>query len=62
MTVRLVVVGGGRMGEALVCGVLAARWARPNQVAVVEPVEERRRALAAAHPGLRVGTDVPRRA
>jgi len=60
VTVRLVVVGGGRMGEALVSGVLRARWARPSQLVVVEPVETRRAQLAAAHPGLRVGTEVPR--
>ena len=36
MTARLTVVGGGRMGEALLVGLLAAGWARPEELAVVE--------------------------
>ena len=48
------------MGEALVSGVLRAKWARPRDVVVVEPIAERRAQLADAHPGLVVGTDVPR--
>jgi pyrroline-5-carboxylate reductase len=47
------------MGEALVAGVLGARWARVRDLAVVEPVDERRQQLAAAHPGLAVVTAVP---
>jgi pyrroline-5-carboxylate reductase len=56
---RLVVVGGGKMGEALVSGVIRAGWARATQVVVVEPVEERRQQLQATHRGLVVGTEVP---
>ena len=59
MKVRLVVFGGGKMGEALVRGVLRAKWARPRDVAVVEPIDARREALAAAHPGLHVAVDAP---
>ena len=59
MKARLVVVGGGKMGEALVSGVLRAGWARAREVVVVEPVEQRRAQLSAAHPGLVVTTDVP---
>ena len=58
---RLVVLGGGRMGEALVGGLLAAGWAEAGDVVVVEPVAARRDELTAAHPGLRV-TDAPQRA
>jgi len=56
---RLAIVGGGRMGEALLGGLLQAGWAEPGELAVVELVEARRRALAAAHPGVAVSADVP---
>ena len=59
MTVRLAVVGGGKMGGALVAGLLRAAWARPDELAVVEPVAARREELAAAHEGLRVEAEVP---
>ncbi|HEY2427647.1 MAG TPA: pyrroline-5-carboxylate reductase [Acidimicrobiales bacterium] len=62
MTARLVVLGGGKMGEALVRGVLRAKWARPRDVTVVEAIAERREQLTATHPGLSVGTVVPRAA
>jgi pyrroline-5-carboxylate reductase len=50
------------MGEALVRGVLRAKWARARDVTVVEAIAERREQLTAAHPGLSVGTVVPRAA
>ena len=52
----LVVVGGGRMGEALVGGLLAAGWAA-GDLAVVEPVEGRRAELAKLFPGVTVSAD-----
>ncbi len=45
----LVVVGGGRMGEAIVAGLIAAEQFEPAAVTVVEPNTARREALAAAH-------------
>ncbi|HEX2273267.1 MAG TPA: pyrroline-5-carboxylate reductase [Acidimicrobiales bacterium] len=54
MAVRLLVVGGGKMGGALVGGLLAAGWAPAEGIAVVEPVAARRDELSLAHPGLRV--------
>jgi pyrroline-5-carboxylate reductase len=51
---RLAVIGGGRMGEALVGGLLAGGWAEPADVVVVEPVADRRDDLAKRHPGLQV--------
>jgi pyrroline-5-carboxylate reductase len=54
MTARLVVVGGGKMGGALVAGLLRAGWAEPGDLAVVEPVAQRRDDLARQHAGLRV--------
>ena len=47
MTARLAIVGGGKMGEALLAGLLGAQWAQARDVIVVEPVEARRKDLAA---------------
>jgi len=52
--VELLLVGGGRMGEALLGGLLAAG----REVAVVEVVEARRRELADAYPAVKV-VDAP---
>ena len=52
MPVKLLVVGGGRMGGALISGLLASEWASPGDIAVVEPMPDARAALSAAHPGL----------
>lgn len=52
MTARLVVMGGGRMGEALVSGLVRAGWAPAAEVAVVEKLEERRRLLQERLPGV----------
>jgi pyrroline-5-carboxylate reductase len=55
---ELVIVGGGRMGEALLGGLLAAGWAPPEQLAVAEALPARRQDLAARFPGVAV-TDAP---
>jgi pyrroline-5-carboxylate reductase len=52
MSVKLLVVGGGKMGSALVTGLLRRRWAEANEIGVVEPVVERRAALSLEHEGL----------
>lgn len=39
--IELLVVGGGKMGEALLGGLLDARWAVPAAIAVVETLPER---------------------
>lgn len=54
MSVRLLVVGGGKIGSALVAGLVASGWSEPSGIGVVEPVAERRRELVALHPGLEV--------
>jgi pyrroline-5-carboxylate reductase len=54
MTLRLALLGGGRMGEALLGGLVAAGWAAPDELAVVEKLEARRKELEAAHPGVTV--------
>lgn len=56
--IRLQLVGGGRMGEALLAGLLRAGWAEPGELAVVERLAGRRDQLASAFPGVAV-TDAP---
>ena len=51
---RLAIVGGGKMGGALLSGLLAGGWARADELAVVEHLDERRAELAGAHPGVAV--------
>ncbi len=51
-TAKLLVVGGGRMGSALVGGLVRAGWAAVDELAVCEPDQTARERLAAAHPGL----------
>lgn len=56
---RLAVLGGGKMGAALVSGLLASGWATAEEILVVEPVAGRRDELAATYPGLGVAAEVP---
>ena len=46
-TPKLAIVGGGKMGEALLAGLLGAQWAHGEDMIVVEPIEARRTELAA---------------
>lgn len=55
--IKLVLIGGGRMGEALLEGLIASSWADISQLAVVEPDEGRRRHLASTHPGLHLSAE-----
>jgi len=57
MTPRLVVIGGGRMGEALVAGLLSAGWAAAGEILVVEAVGSRRGQLSERYPGLGVAAE-----
>lgn len=57
MGTRLTVVGGGRMGEALVAGLLAGGWGQASDLAVAEKVEARRTELAERFPGLTVSDE-----
>ena len=52
---RLQVIGGGKMGEALLGGLLDDGWATADQFHVVEPDGDRRAVLAEALPGISVG-------
>lgn len=59
MTLRLAIVGGGKMGEALLTGLLNGGWAAPGELAVVEALEPRRKELAGRFPHVTVAADVP---
>jgi pyrroline-5-carboxylate reductase len=54
MTIKLAIFGGGNMGSALLGGLLAAKWAKPSELAVVEVNEDRRAGLASDFPGVAV--------
>lgn len=60
MAVRLIVVGGGKMGSALVAGLISARWAEAREIAVVEPDDCRREVLGTQHDGLVLFDSPPR--
>lgn len=50
----LVIIGGGRMGEALAAGLVRAHWAEASEIVVVEPSDTRANDLRASIPGIRV--------
>jgi len=52
MAAKLLVVGGGKMGTALITGLIARGWGAASDIAVVEPSAERRASLEAEHEGL----------
>jgi pyrroline-5-carboxylate reductase len=54
VTPKLLVVGGGRMGSALIGGLLVAGWTTVDGLAVCDPDSASRARLAAARPGLSV--------
>ncbi len=58
MAPKLLVVGGGKMGSALLTGLIAAGWAPADELVVSDPDPTRREHLRDAHPGLQV-VDVP---
>ena len=58
MAHTLLIVGGGKMGSALLGGLLASGWVKSDQVVVAETSAQRREELAAEFPGVRV-VDVP---
>ena len=49
---RLQIIGGGKMGEALLGGLLQKNWAAATELAVIEAVPARRAELAVAFPGV----------
>ncbi len=61
MATRLLVVGGGKMGEALVEGLLSSGARQPEEVVVVEAAAMRRAelegGLVVRYPGLTIGAE-----
>ena len=55
---RLQVIGGGKMGEALLSGLVAGGWAPIGDLRVVERLPGRAGELAERFPGLDVGAEV----
>jgi pyrroline-5-carboxylate reductase len=58
MTSRLVLVGGGNMGAALLSGLLRNGWATAPELAVAEVSPGRRDELAARFPGVAIAADI----
>jgi pyrroline-5-carboxylate reductase len=56
---RLTLVGGGKMGEALLAGLLDAGWASADELAVVEAFEPRRKELVDRFVGVTITDEVP---
>lgn len=48
----LQIIGGGRMGQALLSGLIAAEWAAPDQLTVVEVERSQHETLASNFPGV----------
>ena len=55
---KIQLVGGGKMGEALLAGLIRSGWAAAAEIAVVELDAQRREELSASHPGVSVGGQV----
>ena len=62
VAIALQLIGGGRMGEALLGGLLAAGWASPGELAVVEKIPDRRAELSGHFDGVTVTDDPLERA
>jgi pyrroline-5-carboxylate reductase len=52
--IRLQLVGGGKMGEALLAGLLRAQWCAADELAVVERIDGRRKELESRFPEVAV--------
>ena len=55
---KLLVVGGGKMGEALLGGLIGSGWAEASELAVAEPDAARRADLAELLPGVVLVADL----
>jgi pyrroline-5-carboxylate reductase len=54
---KLQVIGGGKMGEALLAGLLTGGWATAAELRAVEKLPDRAAQLRAAFPGVTVASD-----
>jgi pyrroline-5-carboxylate reductase len=55
---RLQIIGGGKMGEALLGGMIDTGWASPDELCVVEAIADRRADLAGRFVGVSVAEQV----
>ena len=55
--IQLQVIGGGKMGEALIVGLVSSGWAGADQLHVAEPDPARQAALSVAAPGVSVSAE-----
>src|SRR5688572_1907731 len=55
---KLQLIGGGKMGEALLAGLVGAGWASADELRVVEKLPERAAELTDRFPGVDVADDV----
>lgn len=58
--VRLQVIGGGKMGEALLIGLVSNGWAAASELHVAEPDPARRDAVTKAAPGVSASSEPTR--
>src|SRR5262245_44431522 len=57
-TPRLQVIGGGKMGEALLAGLVSAGWAEPGELRVVEKLPARAGELRSLFPDMAVADEI----
>lgn len=50
----LQIIGGGKMGEALLGGLIEQQWASPTELVVIEPDPARQDLIASSYPGVLV--------
>lgn len=53
---KLCFVGGGKMAEALIGGLITTGWAAADEIGAIEIADDRRAEIAATFPGLAVAT------
>ena len=54
---KLQTIGGGKMAQALLGGLIECGWATAEELHVVEPAPQRRELLGAEHPSMSIGTE-----
>jgi pyrroline-5-carboxylate reductase len=55
---RLLIVGGGSIGAALLGGLVKSGWVEPGELAVAERLDDTRHELASIYPGVLVCADL----
>jgi pyrroline-5-carboxylate reductase len=57
VTPKLQIIGGGKMGEALLAGLIGAGWAAADELCLVEKLPERSKHLADTFPRTRLASE-----